>query len=132
MRWPRLGIPYAIAGRHVSADDMAGYDAVIWVSTLDRGAGQLDEDDRAAIAEFLGGGGRLWLSSNRAMEALIGQEDVEFGARWFGVESIDIDSFYEPVRFETEDILGGEGLTIEVLPGRPFVDKYALAAGALR
>ncbi len=125
------GIPYAIAGRHVSAADMAAYEAVIWVSTLDRGPGQLDEDDRAAIEEFLGGGGRMWLSSNRAIEALIGEEAVDFGARWFGVESIDIDSFYKPVRFETEDILGDEGLTIGVLPGRPFVDKYALAAGAL-
>ena len=31
-----LGIPYAIAEKHVSAEEMSAYDAVIWVSTLDR------------------------------------------------------------------------------------------------
>ena len=101
-----LGIPYAIAERHVSAEEMASYDAVIWASTLDRIEGQLDEDDRAAIAEYLGGGGKLWLSSNRAIEALTVAGEEAFAATWFGVESVDIDSYYRPVRFVTDDILG--------------------------
>jgi M6 family metalloprotease-like protein len=125
-----LGMPYAIAERHVTAEEMAAYDAVIWVSTLDREEGQLDEADRSAIATYLGDGGKLWLSSNRAIEALTTIEQADFAAQWFGVESVDIDSYYKPVRFETRDILGSGGLTLEVLPGRPFIDKYALAADA--
>jgi hypothetical protein len=109
---------------------MAGYDAVIWVSTLDRYEGQLDEDDRAAIAEYLGGGGKLWVSSNRAIEALYAVDEGAFAAEWFGTGWIDIDSFYRAVQFVGEDILGGHDLTLEVMPGRPFVDKYELAADA--
>lgn len=125
-----LGIPYAIAERHVTTEQLAAYDAVIWVSTLDRNEGQLDEADRAAIAGYLGGGGKLWLSSNRAVEALTGVEQADFAATWFGVTSVDIDSYYKPVQFKTADILGEGTLSIEVLPGRPFVDKYALSDAA--
>jgi hypothetical protein len=126
-----LGTPYAIAERHVTAEQMAAYDAVIWVSTLDRSEGQLDEADRTAIADYLGGGGKLWLSSNRALEALKGIDEGPFGAEWFGVESVDIDSYYKPVQFATTDILGTGGLTLDVLPGRPFIDKYALVGDAV-
>ncbi|WP_436792994.1 immune inhibitor A domain-containing protein [Actinospongicola halichondriae] len=122
-----LGIPYAIADKHVTAGEMAGYDAVIWQSTLDRNEGPVDEADRKAIAEYLGDGGNLWMSSNRAIQALTAGPDPDFARTWFGVESIDIDSFYVPVTMETTDILGTDGLSIEALPGRPFVDKYALA-----
>jgi M6 family metalloprotease-like protein len=122
-----LGIPYAIAERHVTAAQMSGYDAVIWASTLDRMEGQIDEADREAIAGYLGGGGKLWLSSNRAIEALVAGEQAEFVARWFGVEWVDIDSFYKPVQLVRDDILGDGDLSIEVLPGRPFVDKYMLS-----
>lgn|GEM_PF-5772762 len=122
-----LGIPYAIAERHVAAEQMEAYEAVVWVSTLDRSEGQIDEDDRAQIAAYLGNGGKLWLSSNRAIEALTGVEQAEFVSTWFGVTWIDIDSFYKPVQFRTQDILGNGGMTIGLLPGRPFVDKYELA-----
>lgn len=125
-----LGIPYAIAEKHADDKLMEEYDAVIWVSTLDRGDGQLDEDNRTEIASYLGNGGKLWLSSNRAIEALALSDSTAFGANWFGVESVDIDSFYKPVQFETGDILGDDGLSIELLPGRPFVDKYELSADA--
>ena len=101
---------------------------MIWASTLDRNEGQIDEADRAAIGEYLGGGGKLWLSSNRAVEALTAGEQAEFVAQWFGVEWIDIDSFYKPVQLVRDDILGDGALDIEVLPGRPFVDKYALSS----
>jgi hypothetical protein len=122
-----LGIPYAVAQKHVTAAEMGTYEAVIWASTLDRGPGQLDEADRSAIAEYLGGGGKLWLASNRAIEALILTEAVDFGAQWFGVTSADIDSFYDTVQMETADILGSRTLDIDVLAGRPFVDKFVLS-----
>ncbi|HEX4868523.1 MAG TPA: immune inhibitor A domain-containing protein [Acidimicrobiales bacterium] len=122
-----LGIPYAIAEKHVTAAEMGAYDAVIWASTLDRGPGQLDEADRDAIAAYLGDGGKLWLASNRAIEALILTEAVDFGAQWFGVTSADIDSFYDTVQMETTDILGSHTLDIDVLAGRPFVDKFVLS-----
>lgn len=125
-----LGVPYAIAERHVTADEMKAYKAVIWVSTLDRAEGQIDEDDRNAIAGYLGSGGKLWLSSNRAIEALTGVEQADFAATWFGVESVDIDSYYKPVTFHTTDILGDGSLQLNVLPGRPFIDKYALSDAA--
>ena len=127
-----LGIPYAIAERHVSAEEMSGYDAVVWVSTLDRYQGQLDPADRGQIASYLDEGGKLWLSSNRAIEALLTSEAagdtgaVAFGANYFGVTSADIDSFYNTVQFEMDDILPDKTVDIDVLPGRPFVDKYEL------
>ncbi len=124
-----LGIPYAIAEKHVSADAMSSFGAVIWVNTLDRYAGPLNEDDQAEIAAFLDDGGKLWLSSNRAIEALGLTESAEFGGRYFGVTSADIDSFYDTVQFEMADILPDEVVDIDVLAGRPFVDKYDLADG---
>ena len=122
-----LGVPYAIAELHVSADEMAGYEAVIWVASLDREEGQLDAGDRTAIAGYLGAGGKVWLTSNRAHEALdlVGQE--AFSANWFGVDSLDVDSYYGPVQFVTEDIFAGIDVTLEVLPGRPFLDQYVLS-----
>ena len=102
-----LGIPYAIVERHVAAETMDDYDAVIWVSTLDRYDGQLDEDDRAEIASYLTGGGKLWLSSNRAVEAAtLAEGGADFIAQWFGVEWVDIDSFYRPVSMVNADIFG--------------------------
>jgi len=121
-----LGIPYAIAEKHVSAEEMGAYDAVVWTSALDRGPGQLDEPDRKAIAAYLSEGGKLWLASNRAIEALLLTDSADFGAEWFGVRSADIDSFYDTVQFETADILGDGTVDIDVLPGRPFVDKFEL------
>ncbi|MGV3758246.1 MAG: immune inhibitor A domain-containing protein [Actinomycetota bacterium] len=121
-----LGIPYAVAEKHVTADEMATYDAVIWTSALDRGPGQLDEPDREAISAYLEGGGKLWLASNRAIEALLLTDSADFGAEWFGVRSVDIDSFYDTVQMERADILGSGPIDIDVLAGRPFVDKYAL------
>jgi M6 family metalloprotease-like protein len=122
-----LGIPYAIAEKHVSAEEMSGYDAVIWVNTLDRYAGPLDEDDRAEIAAYLDDGGQLWLSSNRAIEALGLSEGAEFGAQYFGVTSADIDSFYDVVQFEMAGFLPDGTVDLDVLAGRPFVDKYDVA-----
>ena len=122
-----LGIPYAIVEKHVSAEAMGAFGAVIWVNTLDRYFGPLDEDDRGEIARYLDEGGKLWLSSNRAIEALGLTEGADFGASYFGVTSADIDSFYDVVQFEMADILPDKTVDIDVLAGRPFVDKYDLA-----
>jgi hypothetical protein len=78
-----LGVPYAVASTHVSAATMKAYDAVIWVAAIDRGSGQLDGRDRAAIASYLNGGGKLWLASNRAADA-VQLEDAPFLTRYFG------------------------------------------------
>ncbi|MBW3671667.1 MAG: hypothetical protein KY432_08355, partial [Acidobacteria bacterium] len=74
----------------------------------------LDEADREAIAGYLDGGGSLWLSSNRAIEALYATDNGDFATDWFGTGWIDIDSFYKPVVFAGEDILAGRELSLEI------------------
>jgi M6 family metalloprotease-like protein len=127
-----LGVPYAVASGHVDAATMSQYSGVIWVSSIDRGPGQLDAGDRAAIAEYLGGGGRLWLASNRAAGALETVGANDFLAGWFGADSIETTTFDEPYTVSgTGDALGSIGFTLQAYPVRPFSDVVGLASSGV-
>jgi M6 family metalloprotease-like protein len=119
-----LGVPYAVATQHVTKDVMDAYDAVIWVAAIDRGPGQLDKDDRDAIADYLDGGGRLWLASNRAIGAAEVDEAADFAAGYFGAATEEVTTL------EKEHTVAGTGTVfpedlsfdLQPYPIRPFSD----------
>ena len=51
--------------------DLSKYQAVIWEAGLERYQGQMDADDRAAVAAYLDGGGKLLYASPRSAEVRI-------------------------------------------------------------
>lgn len=123
-----LGVPYAIATRHVDAATMASYEAVVWESSIDRGAGQLDEVDRAAIATYLDGGGRLLLTSDRAAGAIVADGGTDFLHDYFGAEVVDTDTYGIPVdAVGSGDLLGSSAIGLQPFAVRPFMDTLALA-----
>jgi M6 family metalloprotease-like protein len=118
-----LGVPYAVATHHVEAETMQAYDAVIWVGSIDRGPGQLDESDRAAITDYLNGGGRLWLASNRALGAVEVDGAPEFAAGYFGATAFDTTTLEHPHTVKgTGDIFGTGEFELQPYPIRPFSD----------
>jgi M6 family metalloprotease-like protein len=132
-----LGVPYAVVDGHASAELMSEYDAVIWEAGLERYQGQLDREDRAAVAEYLGGGGRLLLTSPRAAAALgegatstspLNSADMPaFLAEWFGVEYLDTLQVGGGKVLPLGDILPLE-YHMGVFPGRPLQDVFGAAA----
>jgi len=126
-----LGIPYAIAERHVDAATMAAYEAVIWTGAVDRGPGQLDEDDQTEMAAYLDGGGDLWLSSNRAIGALevMGDDAETFAHDYFGAATVGTDTITQPfTAVGTGDLFGTARHGLQPYPIRPFVDQLEVAA----
>jgi M6 family metalloprotease-like protein len=118
-----LGVPYAVASSHVSSATMSAYDAVIWVAAIDRGPGQLDENDRAQIADYLDGGGRLWLASNRAVGSLAIDGAPEFAASYFGATAPETTTFEKVHTVKgTGDIFGTDSFELQPYPIRPFSD----------
>jgi hypothetical protein len=127
-----LGVPYAITGQHPSAEELSLYDAVIWSSSIDRGPGQLDADDRAEIAAYLDDGGRMWLASNRAIGAAEVEDDAAFAAGYFGAATEETTTLTTPHTVTgTGTVFPGE-LSAELAPYpiRPFSDLVVLADGA--
>ncbi len=124
-----LGIPYAVATAHVPAAEMKKYSAVIWVGSIDRGPGQLEAVDRAAIGEYLDGGGKLWLASNRAAGALevVGADAFLHG--YFGADSVETLTFDHPYTIRgTGSALGGNTYELQSFQVRPFSDVVNVAA----
>ncbi|MEY2450641.1 MAG: hypothetical protein QOD92_215 [Acidimicrobiaceae bacterium] len=118
-----LGVPYAVASTHVDSATMNEYDAVIWVAAIERGPGQLDEDDRAAIADYLDGGGRLWLASNRAVGAVQIDGAPEFSASYFGAAVVETTTLEKAHTVKgTGDIFGTDAFELQPYPIRPFSD----------
>ncbi|MGH9276177.1 MAG: hypothetical protein ACRDZU_16155, partial [Acidimicrobiales bacterium] len=119
-----LGVPYAVATTHVSAKTMETYEAVIWVAAIDRGAGQLDADDREAIASYLDGGGRLWLASNRAAGAAEVEEDDAFINGYFGAATEETTTLEHPHVATGTGVVFPDDLSFELQPYpiRPFSD----------
>lgn len=124
-----LGIPYTVATQHVTADGMKQYRAVIWVGSIDRGLGQLDSRDRAQIAQYLDGGGRLWLASNRAAGALEADNATAFLRGYFGADALETITFDHPYTIRgTGDVLGGNTYELQSFPIRPFSDVVNVAS----
>jgi M6 family metalloprotease-like protein len=127
-----LGVPYAVATRHVSAATMKQYSAVIWVGSIDRGPGQLDSDDRAQIGSYLDGGGKLWLASNRAAGALEVEGADEFLHGYFGADALETLTFDKPYTVRgTGDALGGNTYELSPYPVRPFSDVVNVASNGV-
>jgi M6 family metalloprotease-like protein len=124
-----LGVPYAIAERHVPAATMAQYEAVIWQAGVDREQGQLDEVDRREIATYLDGGGKLWLSSNRAVDAASVVAEDAFIAKYFGATLQEVETYDIPVAVKgTGSILGTVGFGLQPFAGRAFIDLIQVAS----
>jgi M6 family metalloprotease-like protein len=129
-----LGIPYAIASDHVTSDIMDDYEAVIWEAGLERYQGQLNAEDRAEIAEYLDGGGKLLYTSPRAAAALgagvtstspTNTEDMPvFFANYFGADYADTKQVGGGKVTGLGDILGTTQFPMDVFPGRPQQDVF--------
>jgi hypothetical protein len=132
-----LGIPFDVVRPPVDAAVLKQYQAVVWEAGLERYQGQLDADDRAAIAEYLGGGGRMLYASPRAAAALgepVGgtnpsqsADSPAFLADWFGASYRDTVQVGGGVVTGTGDILGADTWRMGVFPGRPLQDVFTLA-----
>ena len=129
-----LGIPYAIATGHADAATMRKYEAVVWEAGLERYQGQMDGRDRAAVREYLDGGGRLLYTSPRAAAALgeppgrtnpLGKPDMPpFLRDYFGIEWVDTQQVGGGLVTGLGDILGDRTYATDVFPGRPLQDVF--------
>jgi hypothetical protein len=136
-----LGIPYAVVTEHPSLATLKKYGAVVWEAGGDRGKGQLDKDDRAAVRSYLDGGGQMLITSPRIITALtepVGRtapdatvEAQNTVRQYFGVEQYVTDKALRQgpminnldlAAVGTGDILGTASYTISQLPGRHVYD----------
>ena len=132
-----LGIPYSISSGHVDAATMERYEAVIWEGGLERYEGQMVDVDRAVVAAYLDGGGKLLYTSPRAAAAL-GEAPgstnpfgsvakVGFLRDYFGVTYADTQQVGGGRVTGTGDILGTTSYQTDVFPGRPLQDVWNLS-----
>lgn len=136
------GVPWALASGHVDAATMRKYKAVVWEAGLDRYQGQLNALDRAEIAKYLNGGGRMWMTSTRlaaAMGAPPGSTNpgatpdmAEMLRDYFGATYVDtLQVGGGPVVGQSDEsgIGGARSITTDILPGRPLQDVWTIASG---
>jgi M6 family metalloprotease-like protein len=133
-----LGIPFDVVREHADVATLKRYAAVVWEGGLERYQGQLDPDDRKAVAAYLDGGGKLLYASPRAAGALgeppgstnpTATDDMApFAADYLGVEYRDTEQVGGGTVTGTGDILGSGAFAIDVFPGRPLQDVWAKAA----
>jgi M6 family metalloprotease-like protein len=128
-----LGVPYAIATTHPSAKVMRKYEAVVWEAAVDRGQGQLDAGDRAALRTYLNRGGRLLVTSNRVFDALgAGTEDgVQFASQYLGSRIPEGNGTYVVTQpniatVSGQGLLGRKKVRINPAAARPFVGVAGL------
>ena len=132
-----LDIPYDVVVGHTDADTMRRYAAVIWEAGLERYQGQMDADDRAAVAAYLDGGGRFLFASPRAVSAIgepagstnpLQAEDApQFLADYFGATWVDTMQVGGGTVTGTGDALGADSFEMGVFAGRPLQDVFAQA-----
>jgi M6 family metalloprotease-like protein len=132
-----IGIPFDVVHEHADAATLKKYAAVVWEGGLERYQGQMDANDRKAVAAYLDGGGKLLYASPRAAGALgepagstnpTATEDmVPFAADYFGVLYKDTEQIGGGTVTGTGDILGSDAFAIDVFPGRPLQDVWAKA-----
>lgn len=124
-----LGVSYDVVEGEPPAEVLAGYDAVVWLTTTVSGAeGVLSEEAVAAIGAYLDGGGRLWLASTRAAGYLT-TSDPDWLAGYFGLV-IERNLLNSP---GTATGLGGpvggtRALELGYLDGKPYLDYGRVAA----
>lgn len=136
------GVPYAVVTEHPTAEQMAAFPAVFWEASQDRAVGQLDAGDVAALTTYLDGGGRLFLASNRVVDALAtppgrtnpGASDkgAEFATKYLGAlpSSTGPKTFNADVEASLSGVLGTGTVRITQSPGRQFLGPMKAAGGA--
>ena len=132
-----LGVPYSVVARHADANLMRQYQLVIWEGGLERYQGQMNTNDRAAVAEYLRGGGQLLYTSPRAAAALgEGASSTSpnntadmpvFLAEFFGVEYLDTLQVGGGRVTGIGDVLATQEYNTDVFPGRPLQDVFTAA-----
>jgi M6 family metalloprotease-like protein len=132
-----LGVPYSVVARHADAALMRQYRLVIWEAGLERYQGQMDRNDRAAVAEYLRGGGQLLYTSPRSAAALgegvtstspTNSADMPvFLAEFFGVEYLDTLQVGGGRVTGLGDVLAAQEYNTDVYPGRPLQDVWTAA-----
>ncbi|HUR05470.1 MAG TPA: immune inhibitor A domain-containing protein, partial [Nonomuraea sp.] len=136
-----LGVPYATANRHATAALMKQYQAVIWVTGIERYLGQLDATDQKEIASYLGGGGKLMFAGNRVFDALGSPPDrtnptatdtaIAFLGHWFGARATDGSyTVVQPSAFPATGagVLQGYADQLAVAPGRGIFGTAGLSS----
>ncbi len=126
-----LGVPYTVVTEHPDAATLKKFQAVVWEAGGDRAVGQLDDGDVEALTSYLNGGGKLLLTSNRAVSALAtppgrtnpgaSEDGAAFALNFLGAASGGV----EPMTVDTA--LTGKGLMagaqrLTVCPGRCTLD----------
>lgn len=118
-----LGVGYDLVEGEPTTEVLAGYDAVVWLTTTVSGnQGVLSDDAEEYIAGYLDGGGRLWLASTRAAGYLT-TRNPEWLAGYFGL-TIEQNLLNSPgtVTGLGGPIGGEREFAIGYLDGRPYID----------
>ena len=121
-----LHIPYAIATGHVTAATMARFKAVIWETGLERGVGVMDEKDQAAVTTYLDGGGKVLLTSLRAVDALAGTDLL---TKYFGTELTYLAGDDAGYLKGSSDLLGTARRDLLPFENRPVQGYFHVASG---
>lgn len=106
-----LGVTYDVyqagSGNGPTLADMAGYDIVIWFSGDKYGSAGPNSADEAALAAYLDGGGRLFLSSQ---DYLYDMDLTAFGQNYLGIGSYTNDSGGASMKYGVPGDPIGDGL----------------------
>ena len=127
-----LGVPFAVIENHASLAEMKRYKAIIWVGGSTQRKNSVDGTDRATIAQYLAGGGRVLLTGSRMAFGIDEVEEAEtapedkFLARFFGTGYAGSWQFG---RGQGEGL--GMTFPIELAPGRPLVDELNVNPGTV-
>jgi M6 family metalloprotease-like protein len=128
-----LGVPFHLVEGEPTADILGRYDAAIWLTTTVSGAeGVLSPSGQEAIRAYLDGGGRVWLTSTRAMGYLGGPlEAADLLAGYFGLTADGNLLNSWGVAVGLGDGVGKDrGVELGYLDQRPYLDYGQLAAPA--
>ena len=126
-----LGVPYAVVTEHPDAATLKAYEAVVWEAGGDRAVGQLDGGDVEALKAYLDGGGKLLLSSNRAVSALAtppgrtnpgaSEDGAAFAVNYLGAASGGVEPMTGDTPLTGQGLMAGE-TRLTVCPGRCTLD----------
>jgi M6 family metalloprotease-like protein len=138
-----LGVPYAIAEKHPTAALMKKYSVVVWQTGIERYFGQVDPNDRGAIASYLDGGGKVLLAGNRLFDALgsppsrtnpsASDEAIAFLGHYFGARfSSGSYNVVQSKQFRATGtgVLAGYADFLQLAAGRGVVQVAGLSSAA--
>ena len=118
-----MGVGYDIVEGEPTTGVMERYDAVVWLTTTQSGdEGVLSSDAADYIAQYLDGGGRLWMASTRAAGYMT-TRNPEWQAGYFGL-LIEQNLLNSPgtVTGLGGPIGGTRAFELGYMDGRPYID----------